>query len=65
MRSSAATLGASALAEILAELETAARDGDAAACDQLAATFAAQVAITRATFETVVEELDVAVSADS
>jgi CheY-like chemotaxis protein/HPt (histidine-containing phosphotransfer) domain-containing protein len=65
MRSSAATLGATALAEILAALETAARDGDAAACDQLAQTFSAQVASTRTTFEAVLEELDVAVSADS
>src|SRR6202035_3656044 len=55
MRSSAATLGATALADILVELETAARDGDAAACDQLAATFAAQVAGTRATFEAVLQ----------
>src|SRR6202035_4765965 len=47
LRSSAAPLRASALAEILSALETAARDGDAAACDQLAATFAAQVVITR------------------
>jgi two-component system, sensor histidine kinase and response regulator len=65
MRSSAATLGATALAEILAALETAARDGDAAACDQLAQTFSALVASTRTTFEAVLEELDVAVSADS
>ena len=65
MRSSAATLGATPLAEILAALETAARDGDAAACDQLAQTFSAQVATTRITFEAVLEELDVAVSADS
>ena len=37
MKSSAATLGASAMADVLAELEAAAIDGDAAACDQLAA----------------------------
>jgi two-component system sensor histidine kinase/response regulator len=64
MRSSAATLGASGLAEILSALEAAARDGDAAACDQLAATFAAQVAVTRTAFEVVIEELDTAVSAE-
>jgi hypothetical protein len=64
MRSSAATLGAMALADTLTALETAAHDGDAAACDQLAATFAADVIATRTTFETVLEELDVAVSAE-
>ena len=47
MRSSAATLGATAMADMLAALEAAALDGDAAACDQLAAAFAAQVASTR------------------
>ncbi|HEY7966572.1 MAG TPA: response regulator [Solirubrobacteraceae bacterium] len=64
MRSSAATLGAMALADTLTALETAAYDGDAAACDQLAATFAADVVSTRTTFEAVLEELDVAVSAE-
>ena len=64
MRSSAATLGATALADTLTALETAAHEGDAAACDQLAATFAADVVSTRATFEAVLEELDVAVSTD-
>jgi len=64
MRSSAATLGAIALADTLTALETAAHDGDAAACDQLAATFASDVLSTRTTFETVLEELDVAVSAE-
>ena len=49
---------------LLAALEAAALDGDAAACDQLAATFAAQVATTRAAFEALVEELDAAVSPD-
>ena len=58
MRSSAATLGASALADTLTALEIAAHEGDAAACDQLAATFAAQVASSRAAFEALVEELD-------
>jgi HPt (histidine-containing phosphotransfer) domain-containing protein len=65
MRSSAATLGASALADTLTALEIAAHEGDAAACDQLAATFAADVVTTRTTFEAVLEELDIAVSADS
>ncbi|HEY1778799.1 MAG TPA: PAS domain S-box protein [Solirubrobacteraceae bacterium] len=65
MRSSAATLGASALADTLSALEIAAHEGDAAACDQLAATFAADVITTRTTFEAVLEELDVAVSTDN
>jgi two-component system, sensor histidine kinase and response regulator len=65
MRSSAATLGATALADTLTALEIAAHEGDAAACDALAATFAADVVSTRGAFETVVEELDVLVSADS
>jgi PAS domain S-box-containing protein len=65
MRSSAATLGATALADTLTALEIAAQEGDAAACDALAATFAADVVSTRGAFETVVEELDVLVSADS
>ena len=64
MRSSAATLGAMALADTLTALESAAHDGDAAACDQLAATFATDVVNTRTTFEAVLEELDVAVSAE-
>jgi two-component system sensor histidine kinase/response regulator len=64
MRSSAATLGATALADILTALEAAALDGDAAACDQLASTFAAQVASSRAAFEALVEELDAAVAPD-
>jgi two-component system, sensor histidine kinase and response regulator len=64
MRSSAATLGATALADTLTALEIAAQDGDAAACDALAATFAAEVVSARDAFEAVVEELDVLVSAD-
>ena len=63
MRSSAATLGASLLADTLGALETAAHDGDAAACDQLATAFAAQVATTRTTLEGVLADLD-AVAAD-
>jgi hypothetical protein len=65
MRSSAATLGAMALADTLTALETAAHEGDAAACDQLAATFAADVLATSTAFETVLEELDIAVSAET
>jgi signal transduction histidine kinase/DNA-binding response OmpR family regulator len=61
MRSSAATLGATAMAESLSDLEDAARDGDAAACDRLAAAFAAQVASTRARFEELLAELDAGV----
>jgi len=64
MRSSAATLGATGMADLLSALEAAAVDGDAAACDQLAASFAAQVASTRATFEQVLTDLD-AIPADS
>src|SRR5579859_4206909 len=64
MRSSAATLGATGMADVLAALEAAAVDGDAAACDQLAAAFAAQVASTRATFEQVLADLDAAPPAD-
>jgi HPt (histidine-containing phosphotransfer) domain-containing protein len=64
MRSSAATLGANVMADLLGEIETAALEGDAAACDQLAAAFAAQVTTTRATFEAVLADLDAAVPAD-
>ena len=65
MRSSAATLGATALADLLEALESAANDGDAAACDQLAATFDTEVASTRTTLEAVAEELDAEISAGS
>ena len=58
MRSSAATLGASMLADTLGELETAAQEGDAGACDQLASEFARQVATTRTTLEGVLADLD-------
>jgi two-component system, sensor histidine kinase and response regulator len=64
MRSSAATLGATGMADLLLELEQAALEGDAAACDQLAASFAAQAATSRATFETVLAELDSSVPTD-
>src|SRR5579859_2543711 len=58
MRSSAATLGASLLADTLGALETAAHDGDSAVCNELAAVFAKQVATTRATLEGVLADLD-------
>ena len=64
MRSSAATLGADGMADLLSALEAAAVDGDAAACDQLAAAFATQVASTKATFEEVLSDLDSSVTAD-
>jgi two-component system, sensor histidine kinase and response regulator len=64
MRSSAATLGALGLADTLTAIEEAAHDGDAAACDQLAVTFAADVIRVRSTFEAVVEELDAVVAGD-
>jgi len=64
MRSSAATLGAITMAELLGEIETAALEGDAGACDQLVAAFAAQVASARSAFEGVLADLDVAVPAD-
>jgi signal transduction histidine kinase/DNA-binding response OmpR family regulator len=58
MKSSAATLGASELAELLSQLEASAVDGDAAACDRLATTFGAAVAVAREAFQAVLEELD-------
>ena len=64
MRSSAATLGATGMADLLSELEQAALEGDAAACDQLAASFAAQAAIARTTFDGVLADLDSSMAAD-
>jgi HPt (histidine-containing phosphotransfer) domain-containing protein len=64
MRSSAATLGATAMADLLSDLETAARDGDAAACDRLAAALAAQVASTRASLERLLADLDAGSAAE-
>jgi signal transduction histidine kinase/CheY-like chemotaxis protein/HPt (histidine-containing phosphotransfer) domain-containing protein len=64
MKSSAATLGASDLTELLIRLEATAVEGDAAACEQLAGDFAAAVAVARVAFEAVVEELDCEVDAD-
>jgi PAS domain S-box-containing protein len=64
MKSSAATLGATAMADVLAALEDAANDGDAAACDQLATTFSATVTATRGAFEAVLDDLDSQVVVD-
>jgi signal transduction histidine kinase/CheY-like chemotaxis protein/HPt (histidine-containing phosphotransfer) domain-containing protein len=63
MKSSAATLGASELAELLSQLEATANAGDAATCEQLASVFGAAVAAARQAFEAVLEELDVEVAA--
>jgi len=63
MKSSAATLGASELAELLAQLEATAGAGDAPGAEQLAVTFAAAVTSAREAFEALLEELDVEVSA--
>ena len=64
MKSSAATLGASQLAELLIALEIAATDGDASACVRMADGFAGAVALARRAFEAIVEELDVEVAAE-
>jgi signal transduction histidine kinase/DNA-binding response OmpR family regulator/HPt (histidine-containing phosphotransfer) domain-containing protein len=63
MKSSAATLGATRLAELLRQLEAAAIEGDAAACDQLATSFGAAVVAAREAFQALLEELDVEVAA--
>jgi signal transduction histidine kinase/DNA-binding response OmpR family regulator/HPt (histidine-containing phosphotransfer) domain-containing protein len=63
MKSSAATLGASELAELLSQLEATAGAGDAAGAEQLAVTFGAAVTAVREAFEALLEELDVEVSA--
>jgi two-component system sensor histidine kinase BarA len=60
MKSSSATLGAVKLAEVLAALEAAANQGDAAACDQLAGTLPDVVERARAAFEGVMEGLEAA-----
>jgi HPt (histidine-containing phosphotransfer) domain-containing protein len=57
MKSSSATLGASALAEVLAEIETAANDGDSAALEKLGPALARAVASVRSAFEGVMEGL--------
>jgi two-component system sensor histidine kinase/response regulator len=58
MKSSAATLGAMELSELLAQLETTAGERDVAAVDGLTSRFTAAVALARKAFEAVVEELD-------
>jgi CheY-like chemotaxis protein len=63
MKSSAATLGASELAELLMALEATAIAGDAGRCKELAGTFAAAVAAARKAFEELLDELDVEVAA--
>jgi PAS domain S-box-containing protein len=62
MKSSAATLGAVELAELLAQLEAAAVAGETATCLRLGERFAAAVPIARAAFEALVEELDAQVA---
>jgi two-component system, sensor histidine kinase and response regulator len=64
MKSSAATLGAVELAELLAQLEAAAVAGETASCLRLGERFAAAVPIARAAFEALVEELDAQVAAE-
>jgi signal transduction histidine kinase/DNA-binding response OmpR family regulator len=65
MKSSAATLGASELAELLSRLEASAVEGDAAACIRLGASFTEAVVLARTAFEAVAETLDTEVAADS
>jgi PAS domain S-box-containing protein len=60
MKSSCATLGAGTLADVLAQLEAAAGDADAGACDQLAARFTKASERVRAGFEGVIERLEAA-----
>jgi signal transduction histidine kinase len=60
MKSSCATLGAGTLADVLAQLEAAAGDADAKACDQLAARFTTATERVRAGFEGVIERLEAA-----
>jgi PAS domain S-box-containing protein len=62
MKSSAATLGASKLAELLIELEAVALAGDTATAARLAVDFGGAVTLVRAAFEAIVEELDVEVA---
>ncbi len=64
MKSSAATLGASELAELLSQLEAAAREGDAAACRGLGESFSAAVEPARAAFGALVDELDAEIAAE-
>jgi CheY-like chemotaxis protein/HPt (histidine-containing phosphotransfer) domain-containing protein len=60
MKSSSATLGATTLAGVLEQIEAAASDRDATACEELCATFTVLAARTRVAFERVVEGLDAA-----
>jgi hypothetical protein len=64
MKSSAATLGAVELAELLAQLEAAAVAGETATCLRLGERFAAAVPLAREAFEALVEELDAQVAAE-
>jgi two-component system sensor histidine kinase/response regulator len=57
MKSSSATLGASALAEVLAEMEAAAGEGDAESLEKLGPALASAVVRVRSAFEGVVEGL--------
>jgi two-component system sensor histidine kinase/response regulator len=65
MKSSAATLGASEMAELLAELEASAADGDAAAVATLLPQFTAAVVLAREALEAVRDELDVEVATEA
>jgi HPt (histidine-containing phosphotransfer) domain-containing protein len=65
MKSSAATLGALEMAELLVAIEETARAQDAAACDPLVARFAAAVGATREAFQVILEELEVEVDGES
>jgi CheY-like chemotaxis protein/HPt (histidine-containing phosphotransfer) domain-containing protein len=58
MKSSSATLGATRLAEVLEQIETAATEADAAACDQHSAALVGTLESARAGFEGVMEGLD-------
>jgi PAS domain S-box-containing protein len=64
MKSSAATLGALDLAELLSQLEASAGEDDAAAVERLTPRFTAAVALARQGLEAVLEELDVEVASD-
>jgi HPt (histidine-containing phosphotransfer) domain-containing protein len=61
LRPSAATLGATVLADVLTALEDAAEAGDAVACDQLTRRFATEVARTSTALELIAADLDTAV----
>jgi HPt (histidine-containing phosphotransfer) domain-containing protein len=65
LRPSAATLGATVLADVLTALEDAAEAGDAVACDQLTRRFATQVARTSTALELIAADLDAAVPVEA